>query len=179
MIYNLNASSLHKTVGSILLESSSFSNFNIQQEYLVIEINPNYPNSSHRFDWVILDLKVVIELHGEQHFSSIQFGNITSEKAIDNLSIQKNRDYRKRDAAISAGYTYIEISYLDIKKISENYLWELINSNYNNQKLLSPIKTKKEKTEKEILILEHSKNLRKERYQKLKKLYNKSKKEVI
>ena len=66
--YRKNASELHRAIGNILLSKEGpFSLYKIHQEYPVHKINPNFKSKRHKFDWVILDLSVVIEGHGQQH----------------------------------------------------------------------------------------------------------------
>lgn len=129
--YRKNASKLHKIVGEALRNSSKFKGYKIYQEYPVSDICSSYKNHSHKFDWVILDLKIVIEVHGEQHYKEVDFGGEGQEKAADRLSSVRHRDRVKMDAAIEAGFTYIEIPYSDIKKVDEDYIWCLYRSCYN------------------------------------------------
>lgn len=126
--YRDNASSYHKAVGDCLRGSSLFSGYRIYQEYPVQKINPSYSSAVHRFDWVILDLKLVIEVHGEFHDRPITIGGITEEQAADNLYKQQQRDNAKMDAAIDAGYAYIIIRHSDIRRLNDEYIWQLYQS---------------------------------------------------
>lgn len=117
-------SKLHLLIGK-LLKQNIFSNYRILEEYPVVKVNPLYKNTSHRFDWVILDLKVIIECHGKQHYSPVNFGGISNELAIERLSSQKVRDQNKAQAAINAGYTYLEIPYF-YKDLSEEEICRII-----------------------------------------------------
>ena len=114
--YRSNASKLHKNVGEILRLHPLLKNFQSYQEYPVNKINPNFPNGKSKIDWVILDLRVCIEIQGQQHFSYIPFFHKTHD---DFLAGQK-RDKEKKDAIEAAGYTYIAVKYdseLDVDKL--------------------------------------------------------------
>lgn len=122
--YRKNASKLHKLVGEILYTEKPFSLHRIYQEYPVQIIDPTYGNSKHTFDWVDLDLHMVIECHGEQHYEAVTFGGIDIEEAESRLLQQKSRDADKAQAAVRMGWSYIEIPYTTIptaKWILEQY----------------------------------------------------------
>ena len=120
--YRSNASSLHRAVGDYLRSSDLFKFHKIFQEYPVNLINEGYENSRHRFDWVITDLKIVIEVHGEQHTKICRWGNIDHDEAFDQFVDGKTRDSAKKQAAIEAGFTYIEIPYNEIRDICDDYI---------------------------------------------------------
>lgn len=122
--YRESASKLHRTVGEVLRKS--FSGYRVYQEYPVSRINPSYRDTSHHFDWVILDLNVVIECNGEQHESISCFGGTDCLSALENLTATRRRDIRKMEAAIEAGWTYIVIPWYDISRIDSSYLWTMI-----------------------------------------------------
>ena len=128
--YRTNASSLHQTVGNILQTSPLFKGHKLFQEYPVSKINKDY-KGSHWFDWVVLDLKIVIECHGNQHLRPTRFGGVSQETAQENFVNQKYRDTTKMEAAIKAGYTYIAIYEKDKKKLTDEYLWNLYSSCVN------------------------------------------------
>ena len=130
--YRQNASKLHKRVGDILqAPGSPFRNFKIYQEYPVSRVNPEYHNNSHKFDWVILDLYLVIEAHGEQHYNPVAFGGMDYEEATECFLQQRHRDNSKMDAAVEAGFTYIVIPYHDYKLVDADYIWNLYQKCYN------------------------------------------------
>lgn len=119
-----NASLLHIFVGELL--KSIFPNFDIRQEYPVKSINPKYRSGREKFDWVILGLKIVVEIMGQQHYGPVCFGGVSIEEAKRNYVKQINRDYLKKKAAIDCGWTYISIKYNEeidkdilLKKIEE------------------------------------------------------------
>jgi len=120
--YRNNASSLHKKVGDYLRESNLFKYHKIFQEYPVNLINPDYGNPRHRFDWVITDLKIVVEVMGAQHFTITRWGNMDADEAYDQFLAGKARDDAKKQAAIEAGFTYIEISYNEIDEVSDSFM---------------------------------------------------------
>lgn len=118
------ASKLHRTVGETL--RGMFPTFRIYQEYPVNRINTEYKYSSHHFDWVIFELKLIVECHGEQHDSICNFGNTDSLVGSENLAANRRRDQWKMDAAVSAGWTYIVVPWYDISIVNSDYLWKLI-----------------------------------------------------
>lgn len=161
--YRSDASQLHQKVGQSL-QQGIFKDYKIYQEYPVFKLNPLYLNKRDRYDWVILDLKLIIEIMGQQHFIPINFGNASNEQAIDNMMNQKYRDKRKEQAAIDAGYTYIVVPFSDSAKISSGYILDLYNLSFN-----------KETADKSILK-DKRKQYRRESYRKYKE-FLKSKKE--
>ena len=109
-----------------MLKSSSLtSNLRIYQEYPANLISP-YLDSRLRYDWVILDWKVVIEMHGQHHYQPVRFGGITQEEAELNFQEQQERDRIKEDGATKAGWSYVVFKYDEpisleilLKKIEE------------------------------------------------------------
>lgn len=121
-----NASKLHIRIGELLTcEESPYKNFEIRQEYPVSSINKDYKSNRERFDWVILGLKVVIEVHGEQHYTEICFGGINLSEAKENLKKRQRVDEEKKMAAIYAGWAYVVVKYTE-KKITCSKLVERI-----------------------------------------------------
>ena len=173
--YRSNSSKLHLKVGEVLRNpNNSFSNFRIYQEYPVKSLVSTYSNSRHRFDWVILDLQLVIECHGKQHFVKADFGGKRDGSEVDNLKAIQERDLQKKNAAIEAGYTYIVIPYSDIKIIDEKYIWDLYEQEKNTQPFIEETKI-----EKVNLYKEKQKELarlyRQKQYQKYKQFKQKGK----
>lgn len=107
----------HQKIGKILSEPP-FAHYRTREEYPVVEVNPLYENSRHRFDWAIIDLKLIIEVHGEQHYKPVCFGGMDIEQAVSNLYDQEYRDEKKRQAAIDAGWIYLSIPYWKLKDIT-------------------------------------------------------------
>jgi hypothetical protein len=133
--YRESASSLHRAVGETLRNSTMFSNYQIYQEYPVNRVSPDYPESSHHFDWVVMDVFVVIECHGKQHYEAVDFSGKAEDGGIGALQSTRRRDNKKKQAAIEAGFTYIEIPYTDEKLITEEYIWGLYQENLNETEL--------------------------------------------
>lgn len=133
--YRENASKLHQQIGDVLKSPHSiFSSYKIYQEYPVYKVNPNYHHKQHRYDWVILDLLLVIEIHGQQHYHIVKFQNIDNETASTIFDNQKYRDRIKEEAAIQAGYTYIAIPYYDVMDITDVGIYKLYQDNLNTLK---------------------------------------------
>ena len=128
--YRKNASKLHKAVGDMLRASPVFSNYRIYQEYPVNRISPYFDSGREKFDWVILDLMVVIEVMGQQHYYPVRFGGISHEEAKVKFQQQIRRDTAKKEAAQKAGFIYVEFKY-DEKDISVSSLMAKISAEGN------------------------------------------------
>jgi hypothetical protein len=67
------------------------------------------------FDNEIKELKLIIEVHGEQHYRINGFHRKSAkQKKItveESFNLQKERDKYKRIFALSQGYFYLEIPY--------------------------------------------------------------------
>ena len=85
-----------------------------------------YSNNRHCVDWYIDELGIVLELHGEQHYSMANYGNIPYEQAVKQFNNIKYRDNEKKSALLRAGYEYREISYKLKKKITAALLKEIL-----------------------------------------------------
>ena len=121
--YRDSASKFHQQVGEVLRNSRVFQGYEIYQEYPLDKVDPNCRYSKFHFDWVIPKLKLIIEVHGQQHYEPVRFGGISQEDAESNLCDQKYRDSLKKDTAIKVGWTYIAIPYYD--SITEERILEL------------------------------------------------------
>ncbi len=115
-----NASKLHKHVG-LLLANELFSGYEIRQEYPVNRVNVSFKSGREKFDWVILGINVVIEVHGEQHFRKVMFGGIDGDKAGRNFRKRMEVDDIKEQAARDAGWAYVVVRY-DEKNITAEEL---------------------------------------------------------
>ena len=104
-----NASKLHQKVGMLLVEL--FPRYAVRQEYSVNLINPSFLSKREKFDWVVLGLNIVVEIHGEQHYSPVCFGGIVKEKAKRELRKRKEKDWEKEQAALSANWLYIVVKF--------------------------------------------------------------------
>ena len=161
--YRENASLLHKTVGEVLRNSPLFSGYRVLQEYPVSKVNYTY-RGNHWFDWVVLDLHVVFECQGRQHYALATFGGISPEEAHTNLLDQRYRDNEKMDAAVAAGWTYIDIPYYDIDDITDTYLWSLYTRYLNPLPLLQ--EEKEEDSDYHQAQLKKAREWRSEQYQR-------------
>lgn len=119
-----NASSLHKRIGELLVEL--YPNYEVRQEYPVWKINNSFKSKKEKFDWVILSLNIIIEINGEQHYKPVCFGGITKTEAKYNYRKNIERDFKKEQAAINAGWSYVVIDY-KYKNITKEELLKIIN----------------------------------------------------
>ena len=76
----------------------------------------------HCVDWYIEEFRLVIELHGEQHYKATNYGSTSYEKVQVNFNNIKYRDNLKKTALTEAGYEYIEISYKDKDKVTSEFI---------------------------------------------------------
>jgi hypothetical protein len=167
--YRASSSKLHRKVGDVLRASSIFSGYRIYQEYPVRRLVPAYPHGSHRFDWVVLDLFLIIECHGKQHYQVTNFGGSTDE-AVQSFYSQQIRDFKKRQAVEDAGYTYIIVPYTDLEKVDDAYLWQLYIKNRNDSPVLQPEKTTKPDSETHQQFKDRAREYRRAQYQRQKEL---------
>jgi len=145
-----NASKLRKRVGKLIsCKESPYSGYEIRQEYSVSKVNLDYKSNREKFDWVILGLKVVIEVHGEQHYGPVCFGGVDIEKA-KRVFLQRLRlDEQKQTAAEEAKWAYVVVKYTEknitiekpIDKISDA-LEEIEEGIYQDNKLKSKIQSR-------------------------------------
>jgi len=118
--YRDNASSLHKKVGDLLRTSFLFSNYSILQEYPVNQVNKSFPSGREKFDWVILELNTVIEIHGRQHFVPTDFsGDKDETEILQDFKDLQRRDREKKEAAESAGWKYILVKYNEVEDLTD------------------------------------------------------------
>ena len=103
-------------------------------------IAPVNPKTGHKlpFDVCIPNLKLIIEIHGQQHYSDQFYRTrlkMDNETARRELRKRQVIDRYKKIKAIVAGYSYLELPYysFDIKNENESFyytklLQEKINS---------------------------------------------------
>lgn len=112
--------------------------YRLYQEYPVSRINSSYVSNAHKFDWVILDLRVVIECHGKQHYEATDFSGKAEDGGLSAFNDLRYRDRIKKQAALDAGYIYIEIPYTDEKKIDSKYIWSRIEKEWSKNEEVVP-----------------------------------------
>jgi very-short-patch-repair endonuclease len=149
--YAKNVSKLARQIGEILTTESYFSNMTCYYEYPVKLVNQDYYTNREHFDYAIKNLKVVIEINGRQHDNPTSWSGDV-EDAIDSFKGIQRRDFTKKDAAVSAGWTYVEIPYSYLNKINGEILIELITNSMST--------TSNPTTTKEDHLLEDMKKLR-------------------
>ena len=120
------ASKFHNRVREIFATDRFFRNLACYQEVNVQDLIHSYPFRSHHFDWYIDELQTVVELHGDQHYKVVNYGNIGIEEAQRNHIRIKDRDNTKKLAATEAGYDYVAIPYKEYKKLNAQRLKHLI-----------------------------------------------------
>lgn len=170
-IYRKSASKYHKAIGDLLKDSPLLSGYKIYQEYPANKINTEATGINRlKYDWVILDLKTVIEVHGQFHYEAIAI-DCTKEEAEEKFLHRQHLDQLKKEVATQAGYTYIEIPYTKIEDLSIDELKEYIyNQVVSNLNIPEPKTNTKEINPYKKAQLERARLYRKEQYQRLKKL---------
>lgn len=170
-------SKYHKYVRNILLTDHRFRNHKIMEEYPVSSVSPDWYSNRHKFDLVILDLKVVIEVHGEQHYHRTIWKKTQLAEEVEATYLQqKDLDYRKKLAALDAGWVYIEIPYWEIN--SDNITAEFLLMEITKRLLETKVATQKpgivgiarEKDPRKIEVLERQRKYRRLEYQRAKQL---------
>lgn len=175
--YRTNASKLHRIVGDSLRDSTGpFAGHRVYQEYPVNKVNSSFFSGAYKFDWVDLDLRLVIECHGKQHYEATNFGGGNFKKAEENFAFIRASDASKRDAAINAGWTYIIVPYWDIAIVSPGYLWCKYQYCLNTFRPEKP--SKKPESEYNLRMKERAREYRKQQYCKAKELKGRLKNET-
>jgi len=169
--YSKNASKLHKAAGEILRSHRLLKHYKAYQEYPVSRVNPDYKNNAHMFDWCIPDLKVCIEIHGQQHFKMIPFFHKSDTAFQDQL----RRDKEKKDAAEEAGWTYFMVRYDE--ELDVDALVDLVIEQSNTLKVPErPVKAlKKQSNAMTQVQKEKAREWRRKQYKKSKEYFKKIK----
>lgn len=137
-----NASKLHKHIGLLLTELYPY--FEVRQEYCVSKVNPQFSSNREKFDWAVLGMNIVCEIHGEQHFRPVCFGGITIEEAENIFKKRQEVDQLKKQYAIEAGWAYVEIKYTE-KDITKEDLFNKIKISLDQVKNIPKINCPKPK----------------------------------
>lgn len=119
------SSKFHERVRRIFCEDSFFSGLSCFQEVPVKALVPGYP-ANHFVDWFVDEIGTIIELHGEHHYSIVNFGNVSFEKSRKDFYNIKYKDNQKKFAITEAGYEYREISYKLANKIDSEMMKNIL-----------------------------------------------------
>lgn len=108
-----------KSTGEIVIETYLKDKFNIKTQFDTLKcINP-ITKRQLPYDIEISDLKIIIEIQGEQHLKYIEYFH----GSIENFHYQQRKDNYKKRFAESKGYKVIYIYYDEIK--NGNYKYKL------------------------------------------------------
>lgn len=118
------SSKFHEQLRQIFITDPFFINLSCYQEVQVSSLVPGYSNNQHCVDWYIEEFRLVVELHGTQHYKRSNFGNTSYEESVKAFNNIKYRDNLKKTALLEAGYEYLEIPYKDKDKVNAKYLIE-------------------------------------------------------
>ena len=101
-------------------------NINHEHNCSIVPRNPRTKNTTNNtlpFDNEVVELKLIIEVHGKQHYKVNSFHTMSAKKNNTTpeyeLHMQKIRDRYKRIYAKSKGYNYLEIPYWTDNKEEE------------------------------------------------------------
>lgn len=133
--YAANASKLHRKIGDMLV-ANGYRGSLIKQEVPCKTLIDNYPNGQDRYDYVLPKLGVIIELHGEQHRSAVDFGGQGKQKAKRKLAERISKDIQKQKYAEDAGWGFIEIWH------DEDIDWAELSARISQASAITNIETK-------------------------------------
>jgi very-short-patch-repair endonuclease len=142
----------------------------VYQEYPVKKINPDFYSGKCKYDWAILDMKVIIEVMGEQHYQPVRWSRQTSkEESVSNFEDIKYRDQQKKKAALEAGYTYLAIPYSIVREgIDIETIMNMISDNAKEEVVSVP---KKKGPATPVWMREKHKEIRKAQYRRSKEWF--------
>jgi hypothetical protein len=113
------ASDFHNQMRDILLTGT----FKYLLAYQEVPINNIIDtNEKYKIDWYIPDLKLCIELMGEQHYKATAFGFQSRTQTSLNFIAIKERDSNKKALLEEASLYYIDIPYKDKPRMDETYI---------------------------------------------------------
>lgn len=121
-----NASDFHNKLRDIFCTDSYFKQLQCFQEVPMSSLVTEYPNNNDAVDWYIESLRLVIELHGEQHYRPVSFANQSYAEKMTNYHNIVYRDNRKKTYLLDNGYMYIEIPYKLKSKLNAEMLKQII-----------------------------------------------------
>jgi len=106
---------LQEKVCAYIVENYNYK-LNHERNCTIIPRNPRHKgnNSTMPFDNEIEELKLIIEVHGEQHYLAKSYTGIWADKTMspeEQLHKRKIYDRYKKNVAISNGYAYLVIPY--------------------------------------------------------------------
>jgi very-short-patch-repair endonuclease len=101
--YRKSASSYHKKLGDIIQKHPVLKNLRVYQEYPV-------PGTRYKIDWFFPDLKLAIEIQGEQHYNLTGFDN----HDLGALEKRQIADRCKKNAILEQRWKLVAIPYRDI-----------------------------------------------------------------
>ena len=126
-----NESKIEETVRLYLTEELHYST-NHEFNCTIVPINPN-TNHPLPFDNEIPELKLIIEVHGIQHYQMTDYFHSKDDKTSikEAFEYQKWKDDFKKNYALEQGYNFLEIPYWKVKdgsykKLINNKIKEIL-----------------------------------------------------
>jgi hypothetical protein len=109
-------SNLEEKVYDALRATGTFtSGFSCIKEYPWKKLFENAPRNTNAVDFYYPDLKLVIEVNGEQHYRPVSFGEQDGRVVLDRLQSQKQRDRHLRRLCREESIILLELHYTDIR----------------------------------------------------------------
>ena len=90
----LNSSNFHEKLRQIFITDPFFNKLSCYQEVQLSSLVPGYSSNQHCADWYIEEFRLIIELHGDQHYKRTSFGDTSYEQSVKNFN---NMDVYKKD----------------------------------------------------------------------------------
>ena len=119
-----------------------------ERDCTILPINPK-TNCGLPFDNEVLELKLIIEVNGKQHYETCQYTFLTAKNKgttqEEELIYQQWKDQFKKEYALSQGYYYLEIPYWtddktkSYQKLIDDKIQEILNEHpeYNKYRTLT------------------------------------------
>lgn len=107
------------------------SGFSCMKEYQWSKLFSNM-KSLNAVDFYYPDLKLIIEVDGEQHYKPVSFGEKNDLVVLDNFTRQKNRDSKLRHLCSEFDIYLLSLHYKDIRKRTDLQLESFIDNEVMN-----------------------------------------------
>lgn len=128
-----NQSNFHEHIRLIFTTESFFKKLSCYQEVNVKDLIPTYQYHTHRYDWYIKELNLILELHGDQHYKPISFGNVSFREKMNTFQNIQQRDSMKESAALENDLFYLALPYRKYHNVDGDTLKTIIIGHIHNE----------------------------------------------